>query len=144
MIDLIDIGVLSFLFILLSLPITYRTTNKLTYSLLNLANSQGCPSLHGIILHVIIFALCFYFYMKNIAATESFNICDPGYKLSKALNSYESPFKSWCEYGTEKDNEELSDNKKKQTKSCEVDYTLDADANDKYHTDRTSWCKLKD
>ena len=141
MIDLIDICVLSFLFIILSLPITYKTTNKLTYSLLNLANSNGCPSLHGIILHVIIFALCFYFYMRNIAATESFNICDPGYKTAKALKSYESPYKSWCEYGNEKDNEDTDKPKKKKPKSCEVDYTLDT--SDKYYTDRTSWCTLK-
>ena len=139
MIDLIDIILIVTLFLLLSLPITYQITNKLTYSIFNIISSNGCPNINGIILHLFIFSIVIYFYINKIADTESFNLCDPGFKLSDPLKSYQNPSKSWCEYGTEKDNQELGNPKKK---SCNENDNEDDDED--YYTDKKSWCSLKD
>ena len=136
-----DIILIALLFFLLSLPITYHITNKLTYSIFNIINTNGCPNLNGIILHLIIFILSIYFYMNNLSNTENFNLCDPGFKPADPFKSYQNPSKAWCEYGTVKDNQNLRDVNKKKTCDIEND---DIDDIEDYYTDKKSWCSLKD
>jgi hypothetical protein len=49
------------IFIIVSLPITYRTTNRLFGGIIGkLANESGCPTLLGLIIHTIVFGIIIY------------------------------------------------------------------------------------
>lgn len=52
------------IFIIVSLPLTYKVTNGLLGGILGrLADSSGCPTTIGLIIHAIVFGLIVYLLM---------------------------------------------------------------------------------
>ena len=45
------------LFLVISLPITYKFTNSLLKKVCVLANKNGCPTLCGLLVHAVVFML---------------------------------------------------------------------------------------
>lgn len=53
------------IFIIISLPFTYRTTNRFFGGIIGkLAESSGCPTALGLIIHAIVFGLIIYALMS--------------------------------------------------------------------------------
>jgi hypothetical protein len=53
-----------FVFILVSLPFTYKLTNRVLSGVLGqLADSSGCPTTLGLLIHSIVFGLIVYILM---------------------------------------------------------------------------------
>jgi hypothetical protein len=49
------------IFIIISLPFTYKTTNSiLGYIIGKLADHSGCPTILGLVVHTIVFGLIVY------------------------------------------------------------------------------------
>ena len=49
------------IFIIVSLPISYKTTNRLFGGIIgDLSNKEGCPTLLGLINHTIVFGIIIY------------------------------------------------------------------------------------
>lgn len=52
-------------FIIVSLPFTYRLTNRLLGGIIgNLADSSGCPTSLGLFIHALVFGLIIYCLMS--------------------------------------------------------------------------------
>jgi len=45
------------LFLLISSPFMYNVTNSLTSTIGFLTSSNGCPNIHGLVLHAVVFAI---------------------------------------------------------------------------------------
>lgn len=52
------------IFLLVSLPFTYKLTNRLLGGIGKLADASGCPTGLGLIIHSLVFGLIIYCFMK--------------------------------------------------------------------------------
>ena len=144
MLTIVDIVFFIFIFIIISNPIMYKFTNKLMFNYLNIINSKNIPTLLGIIVHSLIFAITVYFYLQS---KEHFNeLCPPGYKYLKPDNSVYDPMKSWCTLDTKSGNSNENNNEKDEEEEENKDTTLCQDGysstkESSYNTNTKSWCK---
>jgi hypothetical protein len=127
------------IFAILSLPKTYNLSSKIC---------KKSPLLL-VILHTSIFIISLYLIKK---VRENFNLCDPGYKMNDAHNTYHNPFKSWCVYGKKEKEDELNADdgdedeilkllNQQEKNNCGSKKT---DDNEELYEDRDSWCTMKD
>ena len=52
------------LFVLVSLPFTYKLVNKLFMGSVNICNADGCPTIAGLAIHSVVFFLLVYISMQ--------------------------------------------------------------------------------
>ena len=135
------------IFTILSLPKTYKISS-------NICNKS---TLILVVLHTAIFILSLYLITK---VRENFNLCDPGYKMNDAHDTFHNPFKSWCIYGTKTNDDNFNDDgnnddgnnddddedeilkilNKQETNKCG---SKKSDGNEELYEDRDSWCTMK-